>query len=86
VGKLVRLLDSCGKTDLVYVQKDKIKPSAGFFLADFSVIKSNPLWFRQVLDGMGISEFYIENSKTYPFDDKEKLFEFFKVTLVDFAE
>ncbi|MDR2401301.1 MAG: hypothetical protein LBD73_06590 [Deferribacteraceae bacterium] len=86
VGKLAKLVDSCGKSDILYVQKDKIHPSDGFFITDFSKIKTNPVWFRQVLDGMGITEFYIENSKTFPFNEREKLFENFKVTLVNFAE
>jgi hypothetical protein len=85
VGKLARLVDSCGKTDLILVQKDKIRPK-GFFLVDFSKVKVNPVWFHHILEGMGIYEFYMENSKIYPFNDKEKLFEDFKVTLVNFAE
>jgi hypothetical protein len=86
IGKLARLVDACGKSDLIYVKKDKIHPAEGFFIADFAKIKSNPAWFRQVLDGMGITEFYMENSKTYPFNEREKLFENFTVTLVNFAE
>ncbi|MDR2104532.1 MAG: hypothetical protein LBP51_02125, partial [Deferribacteraceae bacterium] len=39
VGKLAKLVDACGKSELIYVHYDKSHPSEGWWVTDFSRIK-----------------------------------------------
>jgi len=67
-GKLCALMDGIDKEGLVYMKKDNIAPSGGFFLMDFAMMKVNPTSFLKAVFDLNLEQLYIEDSRRYPLD------------------
>jgi hypothetical protein len=84
-GRLCMIMDESLQTGLVYIQKDNIMPVCGFFLIDFRIIKSEPVFMREILDDMQIKAAYIEKSIHFPITDADLLFDGLDITFVKFT-
>ncbi|GAB7140564.1 hypothetical protein RsTz2092_05140 [Deferribacterales bacterium RsTz2092] len=77
-GRLCTLVNELDESLLVYVSKEEIAPTQGFFLMDFAQVNANPNILIEAIKGLKLTHLYVEDSANHSLKDvlktQKKLF------------